>query len=561
MIIAIAAMTGRALLALGVPFFFGRTIGFIAHGAEASRVYREAGFLVGTAVLTAFCQYWMRWLYIGVSRHFEYRLRNELFEHLTKLSFGYFNRARTGDLMSRLTSDVEAVRMGIGPGVMHLFQTGLMAIGAVGIMMVVSWKLTLFAMVPMVIMLVVCKQLMPRMHDASERVQEQLSTMSALAQESFSGARVVKAFAREGYEIDRFGKESKKYIDESMDLAKVRAHFHVVIEVMAGAVTVALLYFGGREVIRGTLDFGLFASFYGYFLMLVWPMIAIGWTISLFQRAIVSMERLEAVLDTKPEITSGQEALPQPHGAWKLQNLTFTHDGKTEPALTDISIAIPAGTSTAIVGPTGCGKSTLAQILGRLFEPPPGTVFLDGKDVRDLDLGELRRSIAMVPQETFLFSDTVRANIAYAPGETDDKHVHDAAEAAQVRSSILGFTHGFDEVIGERGITLSGGQKQRVAIARALLHDAPTLILDDCLSAVDTDTEERILDHLKRVMAGKTTLIIAHRLTSVRRCDQIVVLIDGKIAERGTHDQLVATGGWYARTWREQLLTRELEAA
>ena len=556
-----AAMTGRALLALGVPYFFGKTIGAIAAGAPASVVWTQAGFLVGTASITAVCQYWMRWLYIGFSRDFEFRLRNEIFEHLSKLSFSWFNRQKTGDLMSRLTADVEAVRMGIGPGVMHLYQTGLMAIGAIGIMVTVSWKLTALAMVPMAIMVTVVKRLMPPMHDATERVQERLSGLSSLAQESFSGARVVKAFARETYEIGRFAAESSRYIDDSMALAKIRAHFHIVIEVMAGAVTVALLYFGGRLVIRGALDFGLFASFYGYFIMLIWPMIAIGWTLSLFQRAVVSMQRLEAVLETEPEIRSGTIVPATVRGAWSVRNLSFTHAGGTTPVLRNIDFEVPAGSSLAIVGPTGSGKSTIAQLFGRLFDPPRGTLFLDGVDVLDLDLGALRKNIAMVPQETFLFSDGIGANIAYSNVLATPERIADAAEAAQVKDAILEFPHGFDEVIGERGVTLSGGQKQRVAIARALLHDAPTLILDDCLSAVDTDTEERILEQLRRRMVGRSTIVIAHRLSSVKHCDRIIVLKDGAIAERGDHESLVLAGGWYADTYRRQLLTKEVEAA
>jgi ATP-binding cassette, subfamily B, multidrug efflux pump len=558
---SVAAMTGRALLALGVPFFFGRTIGLIADGSSAAVVWRQAGYLVGTAVLTAFCQYWMRWIYIGVSRSFEFRLRNELFAHLSKLGFSYFNTARTGDLMSRLTADVEAVRMGIGPGVMHLYPTSLMAVGALAIMAGVSWKLTLFAMIPMVVLLLLCTRLMPKWHDAAEKVQEQLSKLSSLAQESFSGTRVVKAFARESYETGRFKKESSAYIDDSMVLAMTRAHFHIMIEVMAGVVTVALLWFGGRQVIQGELSFGLFAAFYGYFIMLVWPMIAIGWTLSLFQRAVVALARLDAVLETKPDIVSGSHVPAEVRGDWSIRGLTFTHAAAPAPVLRDITLDIPAGTAIAIVGPTGAGKSTLIQLLGRLLDPPAGSVFLDGRDVRELDLGALRRSIAMVPQETFLFSDTIRANIAYSEPNATEEDVHAAAEAAQVKDAILGFPHGFDEVIGERGITLSGGQKQRVAIARALIHAAPTLILDDCLSAVDTDTEERILGHLERLMAGRTTVIIAHRLSSVMHCDQIFVLKDGVIAERGNHEALVALGGWYASTYRHQLLSRELEAA
>lgn len=560
--IAMVAMALRGLCGLGVPYFFGDTIGLIAAGAPREAVVAGSLRLVAIAMATAMCQFWMRWLFISASRRFECRLRDALFEHISTLSFGYFNRMRTGDVMSRLIADVEAVRMGIGPGVMHLFQTGIMAAGAVVIMMATFWQLTAVALVPMLLIFAVIRILTPQLHDSSLKVQEQLAALSSMAQESFSGARVVKAFAREDYEIGRFEREADTYIHDSMRMAMTRGRMHAIIEVMAGLVTVAVLYFGGRAVIAGTLEFGPFVSFFGYFMMMVWPMIALGWTLALFQRAKVAMMRLEAVFSVKPEITSGPVKPDALTGTWRLDGLTFTHDGASEPALSDVSLEIGEGRSLAVVGPTGSGKSTLVQILGRLLDPPAGTVFQDGVDVRELDLDSLRRSIAMVPQETFLFSDSIRANIAYAdPERADDDTVERAAEAAQVLDAIREFPDGFEQVVGERGITLSGGQKQRVAIARALLHDAPTLVLDDSLSAVDTGTEERILHHLREVMHGRTTIIVAHRLSSVMHCDEIVVLKEGRVVERGDHDRLLKLGGWYAETYRRQLISRELEAA
>ena len=503
----------------------------------------------------------MRWLHIGSCRNFECRLRDELFTHLTRLPASWFNQARTGDIMSRLTADVEAVRMGVGPGIMHLFQTGTMMLGAIAIMLTRNWSLTLLALVPMGIIMIGIRRLMPRMHEASRRVQEQLSTVSELAQESFSGSRVVKAFAREDYEIERFEGEAKTYIGDSMRLAMLRGKMHVGIEVMAGLVSVCVLYFGGRAAIGGAMCVGEFFAFFGYFMMLVWPMIAIGWTLALFQRAQVALNRLEAVLETEPNIVSGPVKDLLPTGAWTLRDLTFRHEGATEDSLRRIDLEIPAGSSLAVVGPTGAGKSTLAQVFGRLVDPPENTVFLDGVDVRQLDLDVLRRSIAMVPQDTFLFSDTLHANIAWGVDSADREEVAAAAEAAQVREAIESFPHGFDEIIGERGVTLSGGQKQRVAIARALLLDAPTLILDDCLSAVDTDSEEKIRAHLSAAMEDRTSVIIAHRLSSVRACDHIIVIEKGAITEQGTHDELIRLGGWYAETWHKQQVEADLEAA
>jgi ATP-binding cassette, subfamily B, multidrug efflux pump len=559
--IAIVAMVGRGLLGLGVPFFFGRTIGLVGDQASSAEVWRSVAGLLIVASLTAFCQFWMRWLYIGSSRNFEMRLRNELFAHLTTLGFPFFNRSRTGDLMSRLTADVEAVRMGVGPGVMHLLQTSMMVIGAFTIMLTVSWSLTLLALLPLGLIFWNIKATMPAMHDASSRVQDQLAAVSALAQESFSGARVVKAFAREGYEIDRFRGEAGRYVEDAMRMTMVRGRMHAVTELMAGLVTLFLLYFGGRQVMAGDLAVGPFVSFFGYFMMLVWPMIAIGWTLALFERAKAALTRLEAVLDIEPEVRSGPISERELRGHWEFRGLSFQHDQAETPALADINLDIPAGTSLAVVGPTGSGKSTLVAMTARLLDPPPGTVFLDGEDVRDYDLDLLRRSLAMVPQENFLFSDTIRANIAYARPEASDAEVISAAEDAQVREAIESFPRGFDEIVGERGVTLSGGQKQRVSIARALLHRAPTLILDDCLSAVDTHTEERILAALRRRMESRTTIVVAHRLSSVMHCDRIVVLKDGRIVEQGSHAELLQGGGWYADTFRRQRISAELEEA
>ena len=551
-------MAARAILALAVPYFFGSSIGLVASGAEIKEVQSQVVLMVGCALATAFFQFWMRWLHISVSRSFEFSLRCELFEHFSKLDFNFFNRSRTGDIMSRLTADVEAVRMSIGPGCMHLFQTGIMAIGTISVMLFISWKLTIMALIPLALVLFVARSLMPAMHDSSVAVQESLSNLSSGSQESFSGARVVKAFAREEYEAKRFAQTAFAYIHDAVRMALLRARFHVIIEVMAGLVTVGLLYFGGLQVIDGELSFGLFASFFGYFTLLIWPMIAIGWTLSLFERGKVALSRLDEVFLTKPAIVDGPLDHAITQGRWSIRNLSFAYDAGT-PILQGVSLEVAAGSSLAIVGPTGCGKTTLLNILVRLIDPPDETVFCSGDDIRQLNLEALRRSISMVPQESFLFSDTLRANLGYANRDCNDEAIDRVVTQAALSDCVDMLSKGLDTVVGERGVTLSGGQKQRVAIARALLEDTPTLILDDALSAVDTSTEEELLSHIDRAMVDRTTILVAHRLSSIRRCDQIVVMKEGRIHERGTHGELIALGGWYAETWRRQLLAKELE--
>lgn len=551
-------MAGRALLALAVPYLFGSSIGLVASGAAASEIQTQVAYMMGASLATAVCQYWMRWLHIGTSRSFEFALRGELFDHFSRLDFSFFNQSRTGDVMSRLTADVEAVRMGIGPGCMHLFQTGIMAVGVVSVMLAISWQLTLIALVPLLLVLVAARRLMPLMHDSSVAVQESLSNLSAQSQESFSGARVVKAFAREDHELSRFSKTAFTYIHDAVRMALLRARFHVIIEVMAGIVTVGLLYFGGRRVIDGSLSFGLFAAFFGYFTLLIWPMIAIGWTLSLFERAKVALSRLDEVFSTEPAIQDGPLAHPITKGTWSIRDLSFSHEEST-PVLQGIDIEIPSGTSLAVVGPTGAGKTTLLNILGRLIDPPPGTVFCCDVDIRQFKLDVLRRSISMVPQESFLFSDSLRSNLCYADREASDEEVERVVRQAALSDCVESLPDGLDTLVGERGVTLSGGQKQRVAIARALLERTPTLVLDDALSAVDTSTEEELLGHIRDATEERTTILIAHRLSSIRHCDQIIVLKEGLITERGSHTELLELDGWYAATWRRQLIARELE--
>lgn len=556
-----AALLGRATLALGGPFFLGRALDVVEGPRPESELWRWVGLMAVFGLATAACQFYMRWIWIGWSRDAELRTRDELFARIIRFPAAFFDRSRTGELMSRFTSDVEAVRMGYGPGLMHLAQTGLITAGVLAMMVSQSWTLTAFAAAPLVPLFVVLRKLLPRIHDLSQKLQEQQAALSARAQESFSGARVVKAFAREGHEEQAFGALSRGLLDDSLALARSRALFSCLIEGLGGLALVSVLVAGGWLVLDRALTVGTFAAFSAYLQLLVWPMIAISWTLSLFERADAAEGRLEglrhaAVPAPAADTAGAPGATPLPV---EFRDLTFTHPGAAGPVLHDVCISIPAGTTLGIVGPTASGKTTLVQLLARLHDPPRGTVFVGGRDVLDLPLAELRAALSVVPQESFLFSDTIAANVAFGTDGASRDAIAAAVRAAGLEDDVAEFPKGLDTLVGERGITLSGGQRQRAAIARALLRAAPVLVLDDALSAVDTGTERRILAALDPLLRRHTSLIVSHRLSAVAGADRIVVLDRGRIVEAGTHAALLRAGGAYARLWALQQTEAELE--
>lgn len=523
-----------------------------------------AAAIVGIALVEGFFRFLMRRILIGMSREIEYDLRNDFFAHLQRLSLSYLQGRSTGDLMSRSSSDLAAVRSVLGPGLMYSMNAAATAVAATAILLRLNWKLTLLAYIPLVLASIAVKQLGGRIHDRFEEIQAQFAHLTEKVQENIAGIRVIQAFAREEAEIRNFHALNQEYVRRNIRLIRLWGIFYPLMSALIGLSSVALLWYGGRAVVRGTLTLGEFVAFLGYLSLLTWPTIAVGWVINIFQRGSASMERMLEILRVPPQI--GDDTAPEMpesvRGAVDVRTLSFRYDRSPRPVLQDVSFSLPAGETLAIVGRTGSGKSTLVNLIPRLFDPPPGTVFVDGIDVRRWPLGELRRRIGFVPQEAFLFSDTVFANLAFglpegAPAETVER----AAETAHLAAEIAAFPRRYQTLVGERGITLSGGQKQRAAIARALALEPQILILDDSFSSVDTYTEERVLRNLLEATRGRTTILVSHRISTVKHARQILVLENGRVVERGDHASLMALGGVYADLYRKQLLEEELATA
>jgi ATP-binding cassette subfamily B protein len=521
----------------------------------------------------------MRRIIVGVSRHLEFDLRNDFFARLQTLSPANFHASRTGDLMSRATNDLNAVRMMAGPAVMYSASTIIIFVVALALMLGLDARLTLIALVPLPFVSIAVRYFGTAIHRRFEAIQAQLSDLSAVVQEALAGVRVVRAYRQETAELERFAAANREYVRRNLVLIRLQGLFYPSLGLFLGLGALLVLWLGSRDVMRGRLTVGEFVAFNAYLSMLTWPMIAFGWVTNMIQRGTASWQRMLEVMDTAPLVAdepaaAGAPALPPIRGSIDIRNLTFDYNGT--PVLRDVSLHVAAGDTLAIVGPTGSGKSTLISLLPRLHEPPRGTVFVDGVDVRDIPLRALRGAIGFVSQEPFLFSDSLGANIAFGvqpaaglspsgaaagtePDEAAWPGVAEAAAIARLDKDVREFPGGYRTLVGERGITLSGGQKQRAALARAIATDPRILVLDDALSAVDTYTEEEILSRLRGLMRQRTSIIVSHRVSTVREADQIIVLDGGRIVERGRHDDLIALGGEYAALYRKQLLEEELE--
>jgi ATP-binding cassette, subfamily B, multidrug efflux pump len=550
-------------IAVQFPQVILRALDYLKNGGRStSQLTFYALLLVGIAVGKGIFQFLTRWIVIGISRDIEFDLRNDMFQHLEGLSFPYYQRTRTGDIMARATNDLNAVRMLLGPAIMYSANTFVFTAGALIYMMKISPKLTLYTFLPLPVASIVIQYFGKQIHERFEKIQAMFSDISARAQENFSGARVIRAYAQEGAEVRQFEAANTEYINRSLPLARLMGLLWPTLELTLGLAVVLVLWLGGREVLLNRITVGQFAAFLTYMIQLTWPVIALGWVINIFQRGTASLKRINEILLERPEITddaalvAGAPPMQELRGEIEFRGLNFAYNGT--PVLHDVNLRVPEGTSLAIVGPTGSGKTTLVNLIPRVYDATPGTVLIDGRPVRDIPLESLRRNIGFVPQETFLFSDTIRENIAFGIEDATDTAVREAAGAANIAADIEGFPDQYKTVVGERGLTLSGGQKQRTAIARAILRNPRILILDDALSSVDTQTEDKILNHLREIMQGRTTIFISHRVSTVRNADRIAVLHGGRIVELGTHDELIARDGYYTDLYNKQLLEEEL---
>jgi len=574
-LVGLACVVVTTAIQLLSPWVMRYAIDDLTRGVTRAKLGFYALVLLGIALVGGLFRFLMRRIIIGASRYIEYDLRNDFFAHLERLPLGYFQAHRTGDLMSRATNDLNAVRMMIGPAIMYSANTAILFVVAITLMLSIDAHLTLIALVPLPFVSISVKLFGTAIHRRFERIQAQLSEVSAVVQENLSGVRVVRAYGQERQEIERFRRANQEYLDRNRGLIRLQGFFYPSMSLFLGFGALLVLWLGSGEVIRHRITLGQFVAFNAYLVMLSWPMIAFGWVTNMLQRGMASWKRMLEVLDAEPAVDDrrarhGVLRADEVCGAIELRDLTFSYNGA--PVLEHVSARIEPGQTVALVGPTGSGKSTLISLLPRLFDPPPGTVFVDGIDVLEIPLDVLRAAIGFVPQEPFLFSETIAENVAFgaevrtaadvrtpvAPAPSGRDAVGRAAAIARLDKDVTDFPKGYDTMVGERGITLSGGQKQRTALARAIMIDPRILILDDALSAVDTYTEEEILSRLRGVMRQRTSLLVSHRVSTVKDADQILVLDSGRIVERGRHDELLALDGFYADLYRKQLLEEEL---
>jgi ATP-binding cassette subfamily B protein len=549
------------VLLLANPWILKLAIDDLGAETTRDRMFIYAGLFVGVTALSGIFRFLMRRIMIGISRKIELDMRADFFAHMQRLSPSFYNEHRTGDLMALATNDLNAVRTLVGPGVMYTLNTTVTAGFAVVLMLALSARLTVAALLPMAILAVIVYHSIKVIHRLFERVQAKFASINSRAQENLSGIRVIKAYAREQHETEDFTRLSGSYVDHNMRLFRVQSLLMPLLQTVAGLGALFLLGYGGKLVIDGGITLGTFVAFNTYLVMLIWPTIALGWVMNIVQRGLASMERMNVVLDAKPEIVSEEPPCSRAQGhAIEFDHVSFAYKPGGRKVLEDVSLRIEDGETVAIVGATGAGKSTLISLILRFYDPTEGQVRLGGCPVRHIPLEELRGTVGLVPQDIFLFSDTIRENIAFGTQELEDPVLHIVSETAAIDQEIGAFPSGYQSMIGERGINLSGGQKQRVAIARALARDPMILILDDALSSVDANTEEKILTSMRSDLAQRTSIIISHRISTAREADRVIVLDEGRIVEEGAHEELVALGGIYAEMYHKQRIMIDLEA-